>query len=140
MSNIYSYESKTKEIYDYDAMYELLKQNENRRVKIHFDKTMSSGYKEERGMLQVDQDENNVYINSHAISKDNIYDVYSDTYFGNWLTMNINNDEQYVKFSVIVDEQKVIDGRNCNMSFVPNDYWKEICTISNKNEPTQFYL
>lgn len=143
MSKIYLYKtSETKEIYDFEQLYDLLKINENRTVIIRTENRTSNIVKESEYKLHVEQDKNNLIINSIIIPKVDIYDVYSGTYFGNSIMMNIDNDDLFTELIIIIREKKMIDGHDTNLSFKPNNYWKKVCQIYNNRYNdgiTKFY-
>jgi hypothetical protein len=121
----------TKDIYDFDKLYELLEANKGRDVRLQIAKTSKQKSETIREKLDVSKDNNSIIINGNVIFKNDITDVCSGTYFGNWINIEVQNSE-LIKLSVVLDERKVIDDHETNLSFNTTDYWNRIVEIYNQ--------
>lgn len=120
----------TKDIYNFDKLYELLEANNGREVTLHVSKTSKQKSGTIREKLNVSKDDNGLVINGIEIAKDDIEDVNSGTYFGNWINIIVNS--ELTKLSIVLDERAVIDDHETNLHFNETSYWKRIVDIYNR--------
>ena len=117
----YDYESYTKEIYSLENLLSLLELNEGRNIRLYTESYSTPAFKEENTNLIFSLEENKLTIGNITFDIDNIYDIQSGTWFGNWMLIKVQEDNFHT-IGIVIHEQ--VDG--VNQSFVSTEYWDKV--------------
>lgn len=123
----YEYESYTREIYNLNNLLTLLKLNERRNIRLYTESYSTPAFKEEITNLTFSLEGNKLTIGNITFDIDNIYDIQSGTWFGNWMLIKVQEDDFHT-IGIVMHEQT--DG--VNQSFTSTEYWDKVVDDYNK--------